>query len=124
MASRRCLSRGVFQRVCHLRTLVGSCHRRAACTSHNITVPPRGATATSSPDVGEGRGKAVADSQALAFNRDAGTLVVAVSSPQAATRLNNYFAMTIRRAVATTNTTIQGIPINAARLELWPDQRS
>jgi hypothetical protein len=53
----------------------------------------------------------VADTQALAFNRDTGILLVAVSSPQAATQLHNYFAMAIMRAVATTNATIQGVPI-------------
>ena len=30
-----------------------------------------------------------------------------------ANQLNNYFAMTVRRAIVNTNTTIQGIPIAA-----------
>ena len=58
-------------------------------------------------------GTYIADTQAMAFNRDTGTLVVGVSSPQAATQLNNYFAMTIRRAVVNTNASVQGIPIAA-----------
>jgi len=53
----------------------------------------------------------ITDTQATVFDRDTGTLVVAVSSPQAATQLNNYFAMTIRRAIATTNATVHGVPI-------------
>ena len=53
------------------------------------------------------------DTQALAFNRDTGTLVVAVSSPQVAVQLNNYFAMTIRRAIANTGVSIHGVPIAA-----------
>ena len=40
-------------------------------------------------------------------------LLAEAASPLAATQLNNYFAMTIRRAIATTNASVQGIPIAA-----------
>ena len=62
------------------------------------------------------------DTHAVAFNRDTGTLVVAVSSRQAATQLNNYFAMTIRRAIATTNASIHGVPIAAVDFIPRPPQ--
>jgi hypothetical protein len=64
----------------------------------------------------------LADTQALAFNRDTGTMVVAVSSPQAATQLNNYFVMTIKRAIANTDATIQGVPIAAVDFIPRPQQ--
>jgi len=53
------------------------------------------------------------DTDAITFDRDTGTLLVAAASPLAATQLNNYFHMTVRRAIATTSATIQGVPIAA-----------
>jgi hypothetical protein len=47
------------------------------------------------------------------FNRETGTLLVEASSPLVANQLNNYFAMTIRRAVVTTNASVHGVPIAA-----------
>ena len=58
-------------------------------------------------------GTYIADTQALAFNRDSGILLVEAASPLVATQLNNYFGMTIRRAAATTNASIHGVPIAA-----------
>jgi hypothetical protein len=53
------------------------------------------------------------DSDAIAFDRDSGTLLVGAASPLVATQLNNYFAMTIRRAVVNTNASINGVAIAA-----------
>ena len=44
---------------------------------------------------------------------DTGTLLVEASSPLVATQLNNYFAMTIRRAIVATDASVQGVPIAA-----------
>jgi hypothetical protein len=54
-----------------------------------------------------------ADAQALAFDRNTGTLLVEATSPLAATQMNNYFAMTIKRSIANTGASIQGVPIAA-----------
>jgi len=64
------------------------------------------------------------DTHAIAFDRDTGTLLVQASSPLAAAQLNNYFAMTIRRAIISTSASVHGVPIAAvdfiARgLQLW-----
>jgi hypothetical protein len=40
------------------------------------------------------------DTRGIAFDRNTGTLVVEASSPLAASQLNNYFQMTVRRAIA------------------------
>ena len=53
------------------------------------------------------------DTHAIAFDRDTGTLLVEASSPLVANQLNNYFAMTVRRAIAATNASIHGVSINA-----------
>jgi hypothetical protein len=55
----------------------------------------------------------LADTQAVASNRHTGTLVVSVSSPQAATQLNNYFQMTVRRAIATLEPKISGVQVHS-----------
>jgi len=53
------------------------------------------------------------DTHAIAFDRDTGILLVEASSPLVATQLNNYFAMTVRRAIAATNASIHGVPVAA-----------
>jgi hypothetical protein len=53
------------------------------------------------------------DTHAITFDRDTGTLFVEASSPLVANQLNNYFAMTILRAAATTDAPIHGVPIAA-----------
>ncbi|MGB9300278.1 MAG: DnaA N-terminal domain-containing protein [Anaerolineae bacterium] len=58
-------------------------------------------------------GTYIADTQAISFDRDTGTLVLEAPSPLVANQLNSYFAIVVRRVVATTNATIQGIPIAA-----------
>jgi len=58
-------------------------------------------------------GTYIADSQAISFDRDTGILLVEAPNPLVAGQLNNYFGMTIRRAIATTNASVQGIPIAA-----------
>ena len=45
------------------------------------------------------------------FDRDTGTLVVEADSPLAANQISNYFPITVRRAMVTTNATIHGVPI-------------
>jgi hypothetical protein len=60
--------------------------------------------------------------QALAIDRDTATLIVAVSSRQAATQANNYFPTAVRRAIATTNAAIHGVPIAAADFMPLPSQ--
>ena len=66
----------------------------------------------------------IADTQALAFNRDTGTLLVEAPSPLVANQLNNYFQMTMRRAVAGIGVSLQGVPIAmvefvSRRRQLW-----
>ena len=53
------------------------------------------------------------DTHAIAFDRDTGTLLVEASSPLVANQLNNYFAMTIRRAIVDTNASIHFVPIDS-----------
>jgi hypothetical protein len=53
------------------------------------------------------------DTHAISFDRDTATLLVEASSPLVANQLNNYFAMTVRRAIAATNASIHGVPIGA-----------
>jgi len=53
------------------------------------------------------------DTHGIAFDRDTGTILVEASSPLVATQLNNYFAMTVRRAIAATNASTHGVPIAA-----------
>ena len=53
------------------------------------------------------------DTHAIAFDRNTGALLVEASSPLAATQLNNYFAMTVRRAIANERPCIHEVPIAA-----------
>jgi hypothetical protein len=56
------------------------------------------------------------DTHAIALDRNTGTLLVEASSPLIANQLNNYFAMTILRAAATTNASVHGVRIAAVHL--------
>ena len=58
-------------------------------------------------------GTYIADTQAINFDRDTGTLLVEAPSRLAANQLNSYFQMTIRRVVANLKTSVQGVPIAA-----------
>jgi hypothetical protein len=68
------------------------------------------------------------DTHAIAFDRDTATLLVEASSPLAANQLNNYFAITILRAAATTDASTNGVPIASVEFiprspHVWdPDQ--
>jgi len=62
------------------------------------------------------------DTHAIAFDRNTGALLVEASSPLAATQLNNYFAMTIRRAIANERPSIHGVPIDAVDFIPHPQQ--
>jgi chromosomal replication initiation ATPase DnaA len=63
-------------------------------------------------------GTYIADTQAISFDRDTGTLLVEAPSRLVANQLNSYFAMTIRRAIASTNASVLGVPI--ATVEFSP----
>ena len=58
-------------------------------------------------------GTYIADTQAISFDRDTGILLVEAPNPLVAGQLNNYFAMTIRRAIATTGVSIDSVAIAA-----------
>jgi hypothetical protein len=60
----------------------------------------------------------IADTQAITFDRDTGTLLVEAPSPLVANQLNSYFQMTVRRAVAGIGVSLQGVPI--AMVEFVP----
>jgi hypothetical protein len=62
------------------------------------------------------------DTHAISFHRDTATLLVEASSPLVANQLNNYFAMTVRRAIVTTDATIKGVPIGAVDFIPRPQQ--
>ena len=47
----------------------------------------------------------------VSSDSESACLLVEAASPLAATQLNNYFDMTIRRAIVTTNAPIHGVPI-------------
>ena len=62
------------------------------------------------------------DTRGIAFDRNTGTLLVEASSPLVASQLNNYFAMTVRRAIIATNSSIHGIPIATVDFAPRPQQ--
>ena len=69
-------------------------------------------------------GTYIADTRAISFDRDTGTLLVEAPSPLVANQLNRYFAMTVRRAIVTADATINGVAVAAVdfvsrRQKMW-----